>query len=99
MKLWLDDIRPMPKGFDKHVTNVTIAKSCIAFPYDPVDEISFDHDLGEDNGTGYDVAKFIEEQAYLGNIPPIKWSIHSANPVGRKNIEAAMKKAEEYWGV
>jgi hypothetical protein len=60
--------------------------------------ISLDHDLGaEENGTGYDVAKFIEEAAYKGTLPPIEVRIHSANPVGRKRMLAAIERAQLFW--
>jgi DNA-binding PadR family transcriptional regulator len=42
--------------------------------------------LGEEK-TGYDIAKFIEEQVYTGNMDCPEWQIHSSNPTGRKNIE------------
>jgi hypothetical protein len=97
MRLWLDDVRPMPNDFVCHCLR---AKEAINFVrMGMVSHISFDHDLGEpENGTGYDVAKVIEEGAFDGTIPPMTWAIHSANPVGRKNIEVAMKNAERYWG-
>lgn len=57
--------------------------------------ISFDHDLGEpENGTGYDVAKWIEEMAHTDpSFMVPEWAIHSANPVGRENIRRAMWSA------
>lgn len=58
--------------------------------------VSFDHDLGTTK-TGYDVAKWIEEQAYLGTIPRLNWSIHSLNPRGAKYISSAMSNADKYW--
>ena len=96
IKLWLDDIRPMPPTFN---TYVKTAKEAIKYlESDKVTEISFDHDLGEpENGTGYDVAKWIEEAAYYKKIKPIKWQVHSANPIGAKNIENAMRMAEQFW--
>ena len=42
--------------------------------------------------------KRIEELAYAGEIHPMVWRVHSANPVGRKNLTAAMESAERYWG-
>ena len=61
------------------------------------DEISFDHDLGDDTvGTGYDVARYIEERCFNFGCECPVWNVHSANPVGRKNIEAAMMAAEKY---
>ena len=60
--------------------------------------ISLDHDLGpEENGTGYDVAKYIEEAAYKGTLSPIEVRIHSANPVGRKCMLAAIERARLFW--
>jgi len=59
--------------------------------------ISLDHDLGEGAGTGYDVAKWIEEQAYHGNLPRLQWQLHSDNTVGIKNMKAALEQADKFW--
>ena len=95
MRVWLDDLRAMPpKGYDLHAHNYR--EAIAALSRGTVTRISFDHDLG--NGkTGYDVAKFIEKGAHDGSISRIEWSIHSANPVGRNNISAAMMAAEKEW--
>lgn len=96
MKIWLDDEREMPTGFDKHVTTAEEAISCLTTGN--VTAISLDHDLGESkNGTGYDVACFIEQAAYSGQLLPIVISIHSANPVGRIYMGQAVARAEEFW--
>lgn len=95
LKLWLDDVRPMPPDFDVHVTRGEIAIELIKFGI--IKEISFDHDLGENCYSGYDVAKYIEEGAWCCAIDRIKWSVHSDNPVGIQNITAAMLNAESYW--
>lgn len=47
--------------------------------------IDFDHDLGEEK-TGYDFAKWLIEQNYIG-----KFRIHSMNPVGASNIRQLLK--------
>jgi hypothetical protein len=97
MKLFLDDIRNPP---DKSWVVVRTAGECLAHlkQYD-ITEISFDHDLGDVfPGSGYTIAKWIEEQCFYGMKCPI-WHIHSANPVGRQNIEAAMTRAEMYSNV
>lgn len=57
--------------------------------------ISFDHDLGLNlDGTiaksGYDVAKWIIEAALDERIT-IPFNVHSANPVGKKNIESLLQ--------
>lgn len=64
MKLWLDDERPMPIGFDVHVKSAWHAIELLKCGH--FDEVSLDHDLGDldgDIGDGYDVACFIEEGA------------------------------------
>ena len=47
--------------------------------------VDFDHDLGE-RKTGYDIAKWLIEQSYIG-----KFRIHSMNPVGANNIRQLLK--------
>ena len=93
MKLWLDDMRPMPPGFDIATDS---AKSCIRIlEKETAALLSFDHDLGAPKrGTGYDVAKWIEEEAFHGRRHVVSYVIHSANTVGAKNINQAMRKAE-----
>lgn len=95
MKIWLDDIREPPTEGWKWVKTVAEAKEeLIDFP--EVDEVSLDHDLGENQPTGYDLIKWLERGTMeVGwNFPKIR--VHSANPVGRKNIEAAVKRIKEY---
>jgi hypothetical protein len=96
MKLWLDDCRQKPPEFDKHV--YTAQEAIELLGKKGVTHISLDHDLGDDGlGTGYDVARYIEEAAFFGKIPPLHWEIHSANPVGRENMTQALLNAEKYW--
>jgi hypothetical protein len=93
-KLWIDDVRPKPNDDWLHVISSEDAiKMLIDYEFD---EISFDHDLGGDD-VAYLVALWIEAQAYAGKLKPMKWKVHSANPVGKANIEAAMRRADEYW--
>jgi hypothetical protein len=114
LKIWLDDIRPMPfperiddgkfgypydehAPYDVHCTTGEAALAHILLSDGNVTFISFDHDLG--NGiTGYDVAKKIEESAYSGYLEiPIEYKVHSANPIGSKNIHDAMRSAWRAW--
>lgn len=56
------------------------------------DYISFDHDLG-DGPTGYHFAKWLVERDldHPGFIPPgFDYNVHSANVVGRANIEGLL---------
>lgn len=52
------------------------------------DFISFDHDLGADEPTGYDFAKWLVEQDLEHETLPkgFKFDVHSQNPVGAENI-------------
>jgi hypothetical protein len=96
--VWLDDERPMPEGFDLHVKTASEAIALIRAGM--VYHISLDHDLGHDsNGTGYDVAKFIEEGAFQGSIAPMEVSVHSANPVGANNMKRCIDNAKKFWGL
>jgi len=95
MKLWIDDIRIAPN--DWHWVK-TSEEAIAAFIYNTITEVSFDHDLGGED-TGYKVAEYIEFAAQFGFQPRIKWQVHSANPVGRKRIAAAMNSAERFWNV
>ncbi len=97
VRIWLDDIRTPPDGW---IWAKTAHEAIQYISARNVSEVSLDHDLGAEDdaeNSGYAVAKYIERAAYLGQIPRIRWSVHSANPVGRKNMEAALKKADSFW--
>lgn len=82
MKLFLDDIRSIPRGFE----GVRGYSDCIRYLSQnkgKITEISLDHDLGEIRN-GYDVCKWIAENEYYEGLERI--IIHSANPVGVKNM-------------
>jgi hypothetical protein len=96
MKIWLDDERAMPQEYNQLARTADEAIALLVTG--EVTRISLDHDLGAlQNGTGYDVACFIEHGAYSGQLAPIEVAIHSANPVGRMRMEQAIARAREYW--
>lgn len=103
MKLWLDDVRKPPDETWKWVKTAKEAIELIES--DGVTVASFDHDLGGDGATaedadglsGYDVAKKVEELAYLQKIHKFSWAVHSANPAGVARIRQALEKADFYW--
>ena len=99
MRIWLDDMRTPPKDSHWDMWAKNAADCILAIQTGRVKFISFDHDLQNESEkeSGYSVAKFIEEGAARGTVKPIAWAIHSDNPVGRMNIEAAMKSAERFW--
>lgn len=92
ISLWLDDLRVMPEGFNTWAHNAEEAIRHLQTGR--VRLISFDHDLGDGEGTGYTVAKYIERAVHDGEMICPEWRIHSANPVGVKNIKDAMLSAE-----
>lgn len=98
IRLWLDDVRKPPEEGMVWIKN---AREAIELISDGVVKfISFDHDLGgNENYTGYTVALYIEARAFRAEICRIKWEIHSANPVGRRAIEMAMKQADKFWDI
>lgn len=96
IKIFLDDVRDCPPGW---VLAKTAREAIDLFRTNEVSEISFDHDLGPLGcGTGYDVAKWLELQVITDTnfICPEKMTIHSSNPVGRKNIQAAIDSIYKY---
>lgn len=94
MKLFLDDIRNPPD--ESWVIARTYEEAIQHLMTGWVEEVSLDHDLGTER-TGYDVAREIERLVRFGVIDPPNWRVHSANPVGRANIERALKAVDEWW--
>ena len=79
MRVWLDDMRPMPDGYDVWVMN---AESCVEILWTgKVEHISLDHDLGN-KLDGMHVARWMAEFPLAWGT----WSCHSMNPVGKERI-------------
>ena len=89
MKLWLDDERPAPDGW---VRETHAADAMIQLADRQVTHLSLDHDLGpESAGTGYDVCRWLEET--VANDPTFPMpvvTLHTANPVGRQNMQRVL---------
>ena len=88
-KLYLDDVRPTPKGWER----VHSAQECIdVLIMQEHDYVSLDHDLGEGQPTGYDVLAWLEQvvaQDKNFKVPTI--FIHTDNPVGRQRMVQALQ--------
>ena len=96
MRLWIDDLRAPPDDTWIWAKSSNEARSLyldLQFI-----EVSFDHDLGGDD-TAMPIANMIEELAANGEAEPPIWHIHSANPVGRQNLKAALQSAERHWAL
>ena len=96
MKVYLDDERPTPPGW----TRVYWPNEAIdLLQTGDVEEISLDHDLGDDQrGTGYDVVLWIEEAVMTRGFKPPKIKVHSANSSARQKMEAGIAAIERYCG-
>lgn len=85
MKIWLDDVRPIPEEFTDHVRNLKEFQELLASNSEVIEIMSFDHDLGEEED-GYQIIKWLAE--YHLDRWPEKTFVHSANPPGASNIRA-----------
>lgn len=96
MKLFLDDIRD-PSGFYWVVARSYKDAVEKVKEYGFPTFVSFDHDLGEGK-TGYDFAKYLVELDMDTNTMPQNFDflVHSANPVGAKNICAYLRNYLEF---
>lgn len=100
MRLYLDDIRnPKSEGFIV-VRSVEDAISFVKENGIP-NYISFDHDLGDNVPSGYDFAKWLVEESLDGNLnfpEDFDFNVHSANPVGAKNIQSILENYLNFKG-
>lgn len=99
MRVFLDDERtpagvlglPEPEAW----VIVRGAAECIALlEAGGVTAVSLDHDLGAEVPTGYDVACWLEQAHAEGRQVPRELFVHTANPVGRGRILAALRRLE-----
>lgn len=94
MKIWLDDIRPALKGYEwaRSVNEAIALVKNAEEKGDEVEIMDLDHDLGDYYSDGGDAIRilnyFTERKAFY----PIE--IHTANPVGRANMERTINR---YW--
>ena len=92
MKVFLDDLRPTPEGW---VRAYWPDEAIELLRSGEVEEISLDHDLGDDSrGTGYDVVLWIEEAVATSSFTPPVISVHSANSSARAKMEAGIRSIE-----
>ncbi|PYE26141.1 cyclic-phosphate processing receiver domain-containing protein [Paraburkholderia silvatlantica] len=92
MKVFLDDERATPDGW----THVYWPDEAIRLlELGGVEEISLDHDLGDDDrGTGYDIVLWIEDAVALRGFRPPKNTVHSANASAREKMLAGVRTIE-----
>ena len=101
MKLWIDDLRPAPDGYNITALNYHAAIAFIDQFSEELTHISFDNDLGSKSVdadgnelSGYMIADYLEENFYLQNFKLSKLvgvQAHSSNYWGREKIISAMQ--------
>lgn len=102
MKLFLDDVRNPPDDSWIIARNIKEFKHFV-LNGEPITHISFDHDLGEENGTtlptGMDAAKWfielcLDKPQYGENLELV--AVHSSNPAGAENIRSYFESAQAH---
>ncbi len=101
MKIYLDDLRPIPDGYVGVRTSdefQALIRKIVA-EGTPVEEISFDHDLGETEMSGSQLTRWLQDTAPQIFKLCAEMRIHSSNPVGRddmqRDIDSGYKYADE----
>ena len=93
-KLWVDDEREIPdNSWDRAYSFHEAIFKLDLLQYD---EVSLDHDLASFYGytemTGYHIVQWLVQRKMDGEHVPSKVAVHSANPVGRDNMQALIDK-------
>lgn len=99
MKLWLDDLRPVPYGY-AGAKSVNEAKQLIQEAEHngiEIEVLDLDHDLGDYADQGGDAIRLLDWLAERETFYPVE--IHTSNPVGRANMERILARywGEQYW--
>lgn len=101
MKLWIDDVRPAPKGYEwvKSVNEAKLAiietekRNSVNYLYDikfAITLIDIDHDAGDYAQYGGDYIKLLDWLEETNRNIPIH--IHSMNPVGVQNMRNIIQR-------
>ena len=91
IKLWIDDIRPAPPGYIWIKSVYDFIDYLIEHGINDIIVFDFDHDAGQYIKYGGDYIKCLDYLESIG-ADNINIRIHSANPVGRSNMQRIIKK-------
>ena len=94
IKIWVDDVREVPEGYigTKSVNETIMLIEKIENEGGKIGLFDLDHDLGDYAQFGGDAIKILDYLAENEKFYPVK--IHTANPVGRANMERMIHR---YW--
>ena len=90
MKLWIDDVRPAPEGWE-HIHSVNEAVGVIVLEYENIEIISLDHDAGDYGPPDYIKILDWAEEVYGSDFKPAI-RLHSANSVGIMNMRRIIER-------
>ena len=96
MRIWLDDVREAPDGWELFEHASDVMEVLMSNP-GCVTHISLDNDLGE-LVEGWHVAKLIAALAHSGMLLRIKLYAHTANPIAAKQMQSYFRMARVAWG-
>lgn len=96
MKLFIDDIRPIPEGW---IGARNIGDAAFFMRNQTFTAISFDNDMGEEK-EGADLANWLEQKLATGEFSKERFkncvfTVHSSNPAACVRIEQALVKIRE----
>ncbi|TCJ16910.1 hypothetical protein E0L93_09415 [Rubrobacter taiwanensis] len=91
MRVWLDDLRPAPGGWEWARTVEEAIISLLS--ENEVKEMSLDHDLGEGIEEGYALCLWMAEH---GVWPTRRIAVHSANPPGAERMCGVIERYGTY---
>lgn len=94
MKIYVDDLRPVPHGYvGARSVNEAIALILEAEKNDEAIEVlDLDHDLGDFSKDGGDAITLLDWLCERETFYPVE--IHTANPVGRANMQRVL---DRFW--
>lgn len=96
MKIWVDDIRKMPSGFDCWARTTDFAIEMIEKYSDSIELLSLDHDAGAESVHGGDYIKVLEWMEQKEEETNTKFTftihLHTANPIGRERMWRIIEK-------
>ena len=94
MRVYLDDERATPDGW---IRVFWPSEAIVLLETGKVQELSLDHDLGDDErGTGYDVVLWVEEAVVLRGFKPPRIYVHSANTSAREKMLSGIQSIEQH---
>jgi len=100
INVFMDDLRDCPDGFIlvKTVSQLIYKLDELKELDQEVNTLSLDHDLGENEPTGYDFVKYLIELGnYDPSIYPKQIFLHTANGVGRDNMFKLLERYKPDW--